>query len=275
LSLLVVIAIIAILIALLLPLVIAAQRRANEVACQSNLRQLGIAMANYGTDYRFFPTAVFNTSRVSVVTNLAEAWPVRLRKYLSGNQKAFYCPAQDPRCQWTEDAPGPDIRAAWLFPHFGYREGERLLLDGQHPILAPGTFFSYGVNSSGTQGGLGIRGIGYTLYPFSDPNFSHSTTFGVYSKPFTVVRRPSEFILMADTAADGMWDLNIYPFLSTDPRTDGGPGTVHRGGANVLFADGHVKWFLRDEICVKYPYEASDAQKQRLWNADNKPFKDW
>jgi prepilin-type N-terminal cleavage/methylation domain-containing protein len=54
-ELLVVLAIIAILIAMLLPVVMAAKRQANQVVCQSNLRQLGIAMVIYAQDSRYFP----------------------------------------------------------------------------------------------------------------------------------------------------------------------------------------------------------------------------
>jgi prepilin-type N-terminal cleavage/methylation domain-containing protein len=54
-ELLVVIAIIMILIAILLPVVMAAKRQANQVVCQSNLRQLGIAMVLYAQDNRYFP----------------------------------------------------------------------------------------------------------------------------------------------------------------------------------------------------------------------------
>src|SRR2546421_275591 len=99
-ELLVVLAIIAILIAILLPMVLTVKRHAQQVACQSNLRQLGIAMVVYGQENQYFPTAHLDLWHASTpVAATVECWPVRLRKILRGNQKPFYCPAQDPQCQ--------------------------------------------------------------------------------------------------------------------------------------------------------------------------------
>src|SRR5882672_4031155 len=113
-ELLVVIDIIAILIAILLPVLSRARQQAQQTVCAANLYQLGQAVTMYTGQYRYFPEANFIAG-----SEIAECWPVRLRKILGGNQKVFYCPAQDPKCQWKPDAAGSIQLAQEIHTNFG------------------------------------------------------------------------------------------------------------------------------------------------------------
>ncbi|HEV8378610.1 MAG TPA: DUF1559 domain-containing protein [Tepidisphaeraceae bacterium] len=269
-ELLVVIAIIAILIAILLPVLNRVKQQAQQVKCQANLHQIGQAMTMYTGQYRYFPGDFLDTGK----GNAAYCWPVRLRKFLNGNQQVFYCPAQDERCKWTSDALGPVILADQFATNFGYELGERLLLD-------IGTYFSYGYNAQGAIGGGGnlLRGMGEDRHNLADPSSCARGT-----NRATSVKSASEFILIADTGADAWSDFHLLPGPSraqpgvpsqARPGLDDSLSDIHRGGSNVLYCDGHVQWHLRSEILVTWPPVAEQAAKQRLWNIDNQPSRPW
>src|SRR6059058_4235997 len=107
------------------------------------------------------------------------------------------------------------------------------------------------MGSMAAGSGGGHVGIGGPMY---DPNGQRFAT-DPPSQKISKVKLPSEFILIADTVADGVDDLRIgsrdtsgipgFPYST-------GIGKIHRGGANVLFCDGHVQWHLQKDLLVIY-----------------------
>ncbi len=85
-ELLVVITIIGILISLLLPAVQAAREAARRLQCQNNLKQLGLAVLNYESQWKIFPPSSHWASKGDVGAknnpNLRESWIVMVLPFL-------------------------------------------------------------------------------------------------------------------------------------------------------------------------------------------------
>jgi prepilin-type processing-associated H-X9-DG protein/prepilin-type N-terminal cleavage/methylation domain-containing protein len=252
-ELLVVIGIIALLIGILLPALSKARAQANEVACSSNLRQMGIALVMYVNDTGYYPGARWdlganNPSRSNPggVSHYA-VWPTRLRRYMgtSGVQNVFYCPTEDPALyQWKQnDTSG--VTAVASDYGFGYNVGESLLFEDR--------FFSYGYNDWGTYDGGDTRFIP-TL---NMRNASRQRGFGAdLNNPScselkaSLLRHASQVIIIGDNTSlgpvyGGGYCMNLDPLNPSEF-----PGIVHRKGGNYLYSDGHVEWHLQTDLVI-------------------------
>ena len=89
-ELLVVIAIIAILAAILFPVFAQARAKARQTACLSNLKQIGLAITQYSSDYDGVipPSTVDYTATGSITIS----WPTLIYSYVK-NQDVFVCPS--------------------------------------------------------------------------------------------------------------------------------------------------------------------------------------
>jgi prepilin-type processing-associated H-X9-DG protein/prepilin-type N-terminal cleavage/methylation domain-containing protein len=260
-ELLVVIGIIALLIAVLLPALNAARRQAKTVNCASNLRNIGQALTMYINETRHYPGHAAQRGGVTFAI-----WPTRLRKYLGNNQEVFLCPTQDrEEFEWKLNNTTAPVAVAGD-TGYGYELGESLLITGN-----PSGKFSYGYNDWGAYNVVSPqRGLG------GDIGFGGSPQKELKAAQ---VRNPTEMVAIADGQPDGQWDFALDPTSGANQGKES-PGSIHKGGANVLWCDGHVTWHLRQELVlfdinnpsISYPVSSGPWKRiARLWDNDNKP----
>lgn len=90
-ELLIVIAIIAILAAILFPVFARAREMARRSACQSNLKQLGLGIAQYVQDYDEHYPSVSDAQSVLLSTGALQYWPYAILPYVKSTQ-VYRCP---------------------------------------------------------------------------------------------------------------------------------------------------------------------------------------
>jgi len=137
-ELLVVVAVIAILAALLLPALGGAKQAALSTACKNDLRQIGIGMSLYTSDYQKYPLFVETTRTPTVVST---TWDTKILSLVASNMDVFWCPANRLMPKWTNDVGLPLHNASYSYnlsgsSRFGAR-GPILGLDGGGPFTCP------------------------------------------------------------------------------------------------------------------------------------------
>lgn len=201
-ELLVVIAIIAILAAILFPVFAQAREKSRQVSCLSNMKQLGLSLAMYRSDYdsrnpgpgdggHCGPAADFGND----MFNGKKRWPSWMGGFPSTPDGQWVPCYHIPSAQWSASGPGkgalqPYIKNVQIFLCPSERIREHLL--------------SYSMNA--VAGWI----------------------------PESVVQRAGQFVELVDeqtTLNDGFYRA------PTDC-----PALVHNLGANLLYYDSHAKW---------------------------------
>lgn len=254
-ELLVVIAIIAILAAILLPVITKAQRKALQTACKNNMRQIGIAGMIYIQDYKQYPGDLSTPTGGSA--NYYYVWVPRLFLELgSGQRKVFSCPAAQPYTWWdtsvnkTLGGTGP----GGIYDPYAITES---------------SYFALGYNDWGIHFQNNVEAV-------TDPQLGlgGDVDGGLSKGPLTesAVRRPVDMIWICDVPSvpqtiTPSFNANTEP---ADVRTSTGhsacPANRHEYYTDIIFCDGHVESAVRNQV-----RDPNSGYWRARWNNDNDP----
>jgi len=207
-ELLVVIAIIAILAAILFPVFAKAREKARQASCQSNLKQITLAVLSYVQDYdETFPcTPYWECGRPSNTTTTR--WYAVIQSYVK-NTQVFGCPSSAAAGGWPRPAPPYDAGINWGPLRLSYGMGRWANCSNADPY---------------EKAGFSLAQYQYPVNTLLSADSAHSDD------------GCSRWEKIAFAAVCGAGS-DCNPALQVEDYTR------HNGGSNCGFIDGHVKWF--------------------------------
>jgi prepilin-type N-terminal cleavage/methylation domain-containing protein/prepilin-type processing-associated H-X9-DG protein len=276
-ELLVVIAIIAVLIGLLLPAIQKVREAANRSTCQNNLKQLGLALHNFHDAYKVFPASGWTMAGSGNPHGRYVGWRALSLPYIEQENlqdlydfsvhwwegrnlaaavyqvKVYQCPSVPQRLEVTA-APAKPPRPALTFPGpLAPTDYEAIM--GVQPSVNP-TLYALADTSRSVM----FRNSAVRITDVTDGTSSTIVLAECAARPLTYRGRTPRPDLLNDQGQG--WIDSEGPFSLDGSNADGSvqgqgplltpralnatnanePYSFHPGGANFLFADGHVQF---------------------------------
>jgi prepilin-type N-terminal cleavage/methylation domain-containing protein/prepilin-type processing-associated H-X9-DG protein len=276
---LVVIAIIGVLIALLLPAVQAARESSRRTQCQNNLKQLGVALANYESTMKRWPPGKKWSGPTNDPKSFAMAWSSYLLNYLEekviSDSINYKIPFTDPvnlkytstivpayLCPSTSDVEEHRTPDGHLF-NLGGIPGEGLGCIDYLGISGPDKDSKHPITKQvyGRQRGvlIGTKGLPLADELIEPPPITSAKISDGLSNTLCITECTGRGVSVKDGKIDALH--GAWASGSNVSHIDGGVNdsktpkvwyaeqihSDHPGGANVLKCDGSVD-FLRDDV---------------------------
>jgi len=243
-ELLVVIAIIAILAAILFPVFQKVRENARKASCQSNEKQLGLALIQYSQDFDEFLVPAWNgnggfNASDSTPGNIKFKWMDMIYPYVKSTG-VFHCPDDSGGLISGQNGTNNNFPASGTYVPY-----QMLGAAGQPPTPSQGYYGSYSINSYNFGG----------TYPDIGPGNDNGTG---QAYTLATLQAPANTVWVMDGAGSYNMDCNnanmaadtvgSYPGINCAGQTpslnDNSPILFRHGGpdlCNVLYCDGHVK----------------------------------
>jgi prepilin-type N-terminal cleavage/methylation domain-containing protein/prepilin-type processing-associated H-X9-DG protein len=245
-ELLVVIAIIAVLVAILLPSLNRARAAARKLACQSGLHQIFIVATMYANDnHDYYPP--YNFSNGAQFAGYSPSTPIPMNSWW----------LLDPYSRLTYDSTATGAsRGKYDYDQWGPTSRNIYFCDDYRDLnnLSAACAFGYAVNNTYT--GNWWPGV---------PSFNDGTRrTKIPASSYTIFMRDINVPFTHHNIMDGpdLWPMNpINHTISWAAVPPAGYATLHMGGQNILYFDGHVRWF-------HFP-DSVEGQLREGYNSEN------
>jgi len=238
LELLVVIAIIAVLAAMLLPVLSRAKGAAHSARCKSNLHQVALAFTIYLQESNDkYPQESVSSPRPGFYSK-AGTWTLALLPSLSRVGDVVFCPAQARQSTASRAGSSDQLGPSWSGVPYDYNSQGTARRD-RRPRL-----------------GLAWSEFGGT------PNHEvREAQVQIPSDMIALTEPAGAYTQITLSSFGGSW-----AFLTS--ASTNWTGAVHNGSGNGLFCDGHV------ESQKQARWQAPTDQARRRWNIDNEPHRE-